>query len=128
MENSKTPGGQRPQQAHPAGGGNGPAGDQGNHHLPQRRAHQHQQDPQGDGQRADLLREQAEERPAGAQQLTQGGLFRVLTLKLIGLLWLAVLLSNLFAEKFAAELMRWYQFYSVVVGLITTGILCHLAT
>ena len=57
-----------------------------------------------------------------------GGLFRVLTLKLIGLLWLAVLLSNLFAEKFAAELMRWYPFYSVVVGLITTGILCHLAT
>ena len=52
----------------------------------------------------------------------------MLTLKLIGLLWLAGLLSNLFAEKFTAELMRWYPFYSVVVGLITTGILCHLAT
>ena len=35
------------------------------HHLPQRRAHQHQQNAQGDGQGADLLREQAGRRPAG---------------------------------------------------------------
>ena len=52
----------------------------------------------------------------------------MLSLKLIPVLWLAVILCNLLTKKAAPELSSWYPAYSVVVGVFTTGILLLTAS
>nr|DAI67310.1 MAG TPA: holin [Caudoviricetes sp.] len=48
----------------------------------------------------------------------------MLSLKLIPILWLAVVACNLFVKKFTPELSGWYPAYSGVVAIITlVGIL-----
>lgn len=44
----------------------------------------------------------------------------MLSLKLIPILWLAVVACNLFVKKFTPELSGWYPAYSCVVGVLTT--------
>ena len=43
----------------------------------------------------------------------------MLSLKLIPILWLAVVACNLFVKKFTPELSGWYPAYSGVVPIIT---------
>ena len=44
----------------------------------------------------------------------------MLSLKLIPVLWLAVVMCNLLAKKFTPEISSWYPTYSCVVGVLTT--------
>lgn len=51
----------------------------------------------------------------------------MLALKLIPVLWAAVVLCNLLTKKLVPELMTWYPVYSVIVGVLTTVFLANLA-
>lgn len=51
----------------------------------------------------------------------------MLALKLIPVLWSVVVLCNLLTKKLVPELMTWYPIYSVIVGVVTTAFLLHLA-
>lgn len=44
----------------------------------------------------------------------------MLALKLIPVLWIAVLLANIFCKRYTPEIASWYPAYSIVVGLIAT--------
>lgn len=47
----------------------------------------------------------------------------MLSLKLIPILWIAVILCNLLANKAAPELSSWYPVYSIMIGVLTTAVL-----
>lgn len=51
----------------------------------------------------------------------------MLCYKLIPILWMAVILCNLLVKKITPELSGWYPAYSIIVGLLTTAFLLHLA-
>lgn len=52
----------------------------------------------------------------------------MLSLKLIPVLWVAVILCNLLTKKAAPELSTWYPVYSIVIGVLTTGVLLLTAS
>lgn len=47
----------------------------------------------------------------------------MLSLKLIPVIWVAVVLCNLIARKTASEISGWYLPYTIVIGVLTTGVL-----
>lgn len=47
----------------------------------------------------------------------------MLSLKLILVVWIAVILCNLITRKAALEISGWYLPYTIVIGVLTTGVL-----
>lgn len=45
------------------------------------------------------------------------------SLKLILVIWIAVVLCNLITRKAALEISGWYLPYTIVIGVLTTGAL-----
>lgn len=47
----------------------------------------------------------------------------MLSLKLVLVVWIAVILCNLITRKVASDISGWYLPYSIVIGVLTTGVL-----
>lgn len=47
----------------------------------------------------------------------------MLSLRFIPVLWIVVVLCNLITKKAAPEISGWYLPYSIVIGVLTTGVL-----
>lgn len=47
----------------------------------------------------------------------------MLSLRFILVLWIAVVLCNLITKKAAPEISGWYLPYSIVIGVLATGVL-----
>lgn len=51
-----------------------------------------------------------------------------LSLKLIPVLWVAVILCDVICTKFASEIAGWYLIYSMIIGVLTTVVLWMCAS